>query len=71
MTIKYNDLEKLIQNLMSQGYHKEISNTVLETQIAKQFGLSSYIMGNIKKQLVKFGFISGNGVVWLITDRNK
>jgi len=75
MTIKYDDLENFIKTLKRLGYHKEVSNNVLETQIAKRFGLSPYIMGNIKKQLVKFGFISGDGVVWIIkygvTEENK
>ena len=65
MTLKLIDLEHFIADIKAEGFLEEISNNELELRIARRFGISDYIMNNIKRQLVRFKFIKNkNTNVW-------
>jgi len=69
MTLKYQNLETLMIAIKKEGYVHAISDGILEAHIARQFGISNYIIHNIKKSLVQFGFISPSGLgVWAIKE---
>jgi len=56
MTITWDKLEKFVNQLKRQ-YTNEIPDGVLNTAIAKSFGLSDYTQRTLKKNLVDHGFL--------------
>ena len=52
MTLKYEDLEKFAEDLRKKYIGLEtLPATILDEEIMKRFGLSNYIINNIKKSL--------------------
>lgn len=62
MTNKLSDLENFIYYLKTEGFLDKISVVYLEYYISKKFGYSDYHMKNVKKALLKYGFLKILGI---------
>jgi len=70
MTLKWKDLELFMGHLRRLGFESEVSDDILEREIAKQFGISSYTIKNVKRALTKYGFIKPVSIgVWKIIQK--
>ncbi|MEM5771425.1 MAG: hypothetical protein QW790_01610 [Candidatus Aenigmatarchaeota archaeon] len=56
MILKLKDLEELKDVLIEKGYD-EVPAAVLEREIGKRFGISSYVITNIKQNLSKWNIM--------------
>jgi transposase len=63
MTLKYEELERFIEEL-KERYKTEIGDMVFEKEIGKRFGLSKYIVSNVKKNVDRFGLLKPEGSFW-------
>lgn len=64
MTLKLKDLEDLRNVLIEKGYEEKVPATVLEKEIGKRFGISSYVITNIKQNLAKWNIMKPIDPFW-------
>lgn len=65
MTIRLEDLDNFMSRFRKKGYY-EITNQMLTMEIGKEFGVTDYTQENIRKYLVRFGFMQPMGKSWRI-----
>jgi hypothetical protein len=73
MTLKYQHLEEFMEMLRKRNI-KEMWNGDFDLEVGKHFGLSDYVISNVKKKLREFGFIKesiANPNVWLIISKEE
>ncbi|MEM5766375.1 MAG: hypothetical protein QW423_01935 [Candidatus Aenigmatarchaeota archaeon] len=73
MTLKLKDLEELRNVLIEKGYEEKVPATVLEKEIGKKFGISSYVITNIKQNLSKWNIMKPIDPFWwkIIKEENR
>jgi hypothetical protein len=64
MTLKLKDLEKLRDDLIEKGYKEKVPAAVLEKEIGRRFGISSYVITNIKQNLSKWNIMKPIDPFW-------
>jgi len=64
MTLKLKDLEELRDDLIEKGYKEKVPATVLEKEIGRRFGISSYVIKNIKQSLSKWNIMKPIDPFW-------
>jgi hypothetical protein len=64
MTLKLKDLEKLRDDLIEKGYDEKVPAAVLEKEIGRRFGISSYVITNIKQNLSKWNIMKPIDPFW-------
>ena len=64
MTLKLKDLEELRDVLIEKGYDEKVPVAVLEREIGKRFGISNYVITNIKQSLAKWNIMKPIDPFW-------
>ena len=68
--LKFELLERLAEELKKLKKN-ELTDRDIELVIAKNVGISDYVINNIKKKLHRFGFIVPTNSGWKVNDRTK
>lgn len=57
MALKISDLEEFHRDLFNDNVFLCLDRAALEAKIAEKFGISDYVIKNITKKMVQFGFL--------------
>ena len=57
MTLKVEHLKSILEEINRMGYTNEVPENTLDQVIMKQRGMSSYVVSNVKRALVKMNLM--------------
>ena len=72
MTLKFENLEAICDEIKRRGYTKDVPETILETVIRIKAGLSSYVISNVKRALRETGMMKPAAIgFWMFLNPTK